>query len=105
MEWFGSFPNSDDAMSLSSTLVRTSLTPATFKYALKQPAGAEANFDGFDQFKLFDTATKTVFAVVDMPSKTNGSTTRPSATATVSSNSLKASISLGLVSLLLLFAQ
>jgi hypothetical protein len=67
--WVGGYKGSDDAMTLSDDFVTASAFKKTVKYSLKSTAGSEANFDGFDQFRLFERNTKVLIAIADMPAK------------------------------------
>lgn len=39
---------------------------------MRQAAGAEVNFKGFNQFRLFERETNTLIAIADMPSGGKG---------------------------------
>jgi hypothetical protein len=77
--WVGGYKGSAEAM----TLVTENVTPSAFNtnqtYNLRQDAGAEANFDGFNQFRLFVRNTNLLIATADFPAKgeTPTATTKP----------------------------
>ena len=82
----GGYKGNADGITLSDQFVFPSAFPATFKYPLRQAAGAEVNFGGFNQFRLFERDTNTLIAVADMPAKTgsgNGNNTSGALTSSV----------------------
>ena len=102
--WYGSFPNSVEGLSLSDTVVRTTLQPTTIRYSLKQVPGAEANFDGFDQFKLFDLGTQQVIAIANMPPRSTTPTATTAAGSTPTSTQTSGQLKTGASILLTLAA-
>jgi hypothetical protein len=65
--WFGSNRGSNDGITLSDTFVQPSAFPANFTYDLTQRPGAQANFNGINQLRLFERNRNIVIATVDLP--------------------------------------
>ena len=72
---------------MSPSAVATSTT-SNQQFPLKQTAGAQANFNGFNQFRLFATGTKQLIATADLPalSPNSPSPASPSGAASPSSS-------------------
>jgi hypothetical protein len=67
-EWYGGFmDNAIDAISLSETPVLTGNGTTTQNFTFKRAAGSAVSFLDFNQFRLFETTTKSVLATADLP--------------------------------------
>jgi hypothetical protein len=99
--WVGGYKGSKEAMTLSDQYVPPSAFKRTFKYSLKATAGSEANFDGFDQFRLFERNSELLIAVADMPAKSGNSGQSAGTTTGSSGQSGAYSGSFGITSILL----
>jgi hypothetical protein len=65
--WYGGNRGNPEGITASDTNVTPSAFPANFTYELTRRVGAEANFNGFNQLRLFERHTNVVIATVDFP--------------------------------------
>lgn len=65
--WYGGVKGSIDAITMSDQFVQPSAFPANFTYDLTQRAGAQANFNGINQLRLFAKNLNLIIATVDLP--------------------------------------
>lgn len=68
-EWYGAFKNGGDAaISLSATPLQISTRNSSIQtFAFKTIAGAAVSFKDFNQFRLYETKSKSVVATADLP--------------------------------------
>jgi hypothetical protein len=65
--WYGANKGTADGITLSDTVVIPSAFPANFTFDLTQRVGAQANFNGLNQLRLFERDSNVVVAMVDLP--------------------------------------
>ena len=70
--WYGGYKGSGDGATLSTTFVSPSASPANFTFQLRQDAGAEMNFNGFNQFRLYDRTNNRLLATADVTESSSG---------------------------------
>ncbi|KAI8896955.1 hypothetical protein BC833DRAFT_649999 [Globomyces pollinis-pini] len=96
--WYGGVGTSPDGMKIVDAPVAGSAFATVRDVPLITVAGAQANFAGFTQFRLYETNLKKIVATADLPALPSGTSGAPSAgasgTTTAKSDSLKASFSL-----------
>ncbi|KAI8915747.1 hypothetical protein EDD86DRAFT_196734 [Gorgonomyces haynaldii] len=68
--WNGGFKGSTDSMLLSSSVVVASAFPQDFEYSFVQTPGAEASYNGFNQFRLYSKHIQLIVATADLPTVT-----------------------------------
>jgi hypothetical protein len=90
--WVGGYKGSGEAMTLSNEQVQASATSSRQTFNLRQEVGAEANFDGFNQFRLFARGTGLLIATADFPAR--GSVTPASSTSAASGTNTATTTSL-----------
>jgi hypothetical protein len=69
-QWYGGFKqNAIDAVSLSETAIVTGngTTDTSQTFTFKRAAGSAVSFLDFDQFRLFETRSKSLLATADLP--------------------------------------
>ena len=64
--WYGGYKGSSDGFTLSQQYIYASANPSTQRFPLVQTAGAQTNFNGFNEFRLFSKNLNLVVATADM---------------------------------------
>jgi hypothetical protein len=70
--WYGGFKGSDVGIRIADEYVYASQVPNTRQFKLTSVPGAQANFGGFNQIRLFDRNTNVLVATADMPDPKSG---------------------------------